>query len=137
MFLGEYKLKFTGLRRIILPRKFRGELGSMNEVVLSRGLDNCIFGFAKSAWEKETKRQLEIPITSEEGRNLRRYLFSAAEDVKLDRQGRFVIPKVLLDYANLKEEVVLVGAGDHFEIWNPKTWSQLIKEITHEGKETK
>lgn len=134
MFLGEYQLPFTGQGRIILPRKFREEIIG-KEIILSRGLDGCIFGFDKGYWEKEAARQLEIPITDEEARNLRRYFFSAAERIVLDGQGRFVIPKLLLDFAGLDERVVLIGAGDHFEIWDPQKWGQLINKLINKTNE--
>ncbi len=128
MFLGEYDLKFTGQGRIVLPRRFREELGE-DIIILSRGLDNCIWGFEKSAWEEEAKRQLEHSVTEKEALNLRRYLFSAAEQVSLDRQGRFVIPTKLLEYAQIGEEVIVIGAGDHFEVWDPKRWQVVIDSI--------
>lgn len=112
-----------------MPRKFRDELDTSGEIVLSRGLDGCIWGFVKSAWEKEAEKQLEVSVTEERGRNLRRYLFSAAEVVKLDKQGRFIIPGNLLGYARLRSKVVVVGAGDHFEIWNPKLWKKMLNDI--------
>ncbi len=128
MFLGEYHTKFTGQGRIILPRKLREEL-SENKAILTRGFEGCVWGFSLEGWEKETKQQLEVSITEEKARSLRRYIFSASESVDLDAQGRFVIPKVLLDYGKLKDEVVIIGAGDHFEIWNQHLWKEQIKTI--------
>lgn len=132
MFLGEYLTKFTGLGRVVLPKKFRHELLGAREVILSRGFEGCIVGFKLKDWEKEALRQLEIPITDQVGRDIRRYLFSAAESVTLDVQGRFVIPKALLEYAGLKDAVVLIGAGDHFEVWKPINWQKVIKRLTEE-----
>jgi len=114
MFLGEYKLNFTGKGRIALPKKFREQLGEQSQVVLSRGLDNCIWGFAKSAWEAQAAIQLERPVTDKEARDLRRYLFSAAVEIDVDAQGRIVIPAQLLAFAGIRKEPVVIGAGDHF-----------------------
>ncbi|KKR81427.1 MAG: Protein MraZ [Candidatus Daviesbacteria bacterium GW2011_GWC1_40_9] len=129
VFLGEYHTKFTGQGRIILPKKFRFELSGGKELILSRGFEGCIWGFSIEKWKNEAEKQLEITATEEKARNLRRYLFSAAESVVLDDQGRFIISKLLLDYAQLKGEVVIVGAGDHFEIWDPLKWQKLISEL--------
>lgn len=129
MFLGEYQTKFTGQGRIVLPKKFRQELSGGEEIVLSRGFEGCIWGFPLEEWSKEAQKQLQVPATEEKARNLRRYLFSATESVSLDDQGRFVISKALLEYAKLKKEVVIIGAGDHFEIWDPPGWKSLIKEL--------
>lgn len=128
MFLGEYKAKFSGKGRIILPNKMREELTG-KVLVLSRGFEGCIWGFDKKVWQEEAKRQLEIPATEERGRFLRRYLFSGSESVELDIQGRFIIPSALLDYASVKKEIVIIGTGDHFEIWNKKAWKKHLKEI--------
>lgn len=130
MFLGEYYTKFTGHGRIVLPKKFRAEAGEKKEFILSRGFEGCIWGFSVDDWQKEADKQVQMPVTEKEGRDVRRYLFSAAESVHLDEQGRFVIPGALLKYANLKDEVVLVGAGDHFEIWNVKSWKKMINSLT-------
>lgn len=129
MFLGEYQLKFSGKGRIVLPRKLRQSLGEERLIILSRGFEGCIWGFSKKGFDKEANRQLEISATEERARYLRRYLFSASEPVELDAQGRFVIPSALLTFAKVGNEVVMVGAGDHFEIWNNKFWKKHIKEV--------
>lgn len=129
VFLGEYQAQFTGRGRIVLPKKFRQELGG-KKAILSRGFEGCIWGFTKTGFEKEAARQLEVSATDNQAREVRRYLFSAAEQVLLDEQGRFVIPKPLLEYAKLRGGVVIIGAGDHFEIWDPLTWRMLIAGLT-------
>lgn len=129
MFLGEYHTKFTGQGRIVLPKKFRQKVHG-STLVLSRGFEGCIWGFTPEDWELEARRQLEVSANEKEARNLRRYLFSAAEEVELDKQGRFVIPGHLLTYAGLKSEVKLVGAGDRFEIWDPGSWGKIERELT-------
>lgn len=127
MFLGNYKLRFSAKFRIILPKKLREQIKG-KKIILTKGLDGCIFGFGIKEWEKEAKLQLEAPITEEKGRNLRRHFFSQAEYVELDHQGRMVIQPSLIDFAQIKSEVLLVGAGDHFEIWNPGNLSKLMAQ---------
>lgn len=131
MLLGQFELNFTGQGRLILPKKIRENL-SGSTLVLSRGLDGGIWGFDQKEWISESQKQLAQPLTEKEARDLRRYLFSAAQEVSLDEQGRFVIPKQLLDYAGLKNTVTLVGAGDHFEIWNNLKWKRIMKKIVAE-----
>jgi MraZ protein len=126
MFLGTYKANFSGKFRVVLPRKLRDELGSDKGIILTRGLDGCIWGFSKKEWVKQAKKQLEIPITENTGRFLRRYIFASADASGLDHQGRFVISSSLIDFAQIKDEVLIVGAGDHFELWNPKLWDEII-----------
>ncbi|MBI4036735.1 division/cell wall cluster transcriptional repressor MraZ [Candidatus Daviesbacteria bacterium] len=131
MFLGEYQISFTGKGRIVLPRKMRLEL-RQREIVLSRGFEGCVLGFALEDWELEARNQLAIPLTDEKGRFIRRYLFSGSERVVLDAQGRFVIPSKLMDFGNLGNDVVIVGAGDHFEIWDWGLWKKHITRIEEE-----
>lgn len=128
MFLGQYQGKFSAKGRIVLPSKMRDELTG-KVLVLSKGFEGCIWGFDEKIWRREAKKQLEVPATEERGRFLRRYLFSSSESVELDVQGRFIIPSALLDYASVKDEVVIIGAGDHFEIWNKKDWKKHLKEV--------
>lgn len=119
MFLGTYQTQFSGLNRLVLPKKFRSQIKNP-QIVLTLGLDPCIWGWSIEDFEKQAREQLEIPLTEERGRILRRQFFSEAEICDLDKQGRFVIPLNLAKLIDLKEEVVIIGAGDHFEIWNPE-----------------
>lgn len=129
MFLGEYQVSFSGKGRLVLPKKLKDELKGQ-VIILSRGFEGCIFGYSPEGFEVESRKQLEISATEERARILRRYLFSASALVELDKQGRFVIPKSLLDFAKLTESSVdIIGAGDHFEIWNNKNWQKHLKKI--------
>lgn len=132
MFLGEYQTKFTGKGRVVLPKIMRQELGENKMIVLSRGFEGCIWGFSQKGFGKEARKQLEISATEERARYLRRYLFSSSVPAELDAQGRFVIPSALLTYANLRKEVVIIGAGDHFEIWNSTLWKKHLKLVEKE-----
>ena len=125
MFLGTYEIKFTGVGRVILPKKLRSEIVG-NGIILSRGFEKCIWGFSKKDFEREAKKALEVSATEEQARKMRRYLFSGSEPVELDKQGRFIIPAALLDFARVVREIVIIGAGDHFEIWDKKNWKTHI-----------
>jgi MraZ protein len=128
MFLGTYELKFSGQGRVILPKKIRKEINNIG-LILSKGFEGCIWGFGIEEFEKEAKKQLEISVTEENARFLQRFLFSGSEPVELDAQGRFVIPSTLLDFARVGEKVVIIGAGDHFEIWDKKMWEEHSLEL--------
>lgn len=121
MFLGEYKHNLTKGNRLALPSKIRAEI-EMNEIVLARGFEACILGYQKSTWEEMSKAELTKPVSEEEARKIRRQLFPGAILIEIDQQGRVVIPKNLLDYAKIKVAAVVIGAGDHFEIWEESTW---------------
>lgn len=132
MFLGEYQIRFTGKGRIVLPKLMRQELGKDKVVILSRGFEGCIWGFSQKGFESEAKRQLEVSATEEKARFLRRYLFSGSVPAELDAQGRFIIPVSLLAYGRVKKEVMVIGAGDHFEIWNIDLWKRHLREVEKE-----
>lgn len=126
LFLGEYNHTLDERGRVTLPRKIRQEIGE-RQLVLTRGFDTCIFGYDLAAWEKEAAKQLETSVTTDEGRALRRYVFSAAEKVETDKLGRVILPTHLKEYAKVAGEVKVIGAGDHFEIWDTEHWKEFTK----------
>lgn len=129
LFLGEYDHVLDDRGRITLPRKIRQEL-SGETIVLSRGFDNCVFGFDRESWEREAQKHLEGNLTDPKSREIRRYLFAAAENAEIDRLGRILLPAQLKEYADIQKDVVVVGAGDHFEIWNKSVWERQSATIT-------
>ena len=131
MFLGEYPALLDEKRRLYLPKKIRLQLGN-NNVVLTRGFENCIFGWCFDDWEKSNKTYLEKPITDPEARNIRRYLFSGASVCEIDRLGRTILPDHLAKHCNILTEVMLIGAGDHFEIWNKNHWQEYLEYLERE-----
>jgi MraZ protein len=131
MFLGEYQPNITEGSRIALPKKLREQITS-EEVVLSRGFEKCIFVYDKSDWMIEAQKQLEKPITEMQARNLKRYLYASAVESAIDDQGRFVVPTSLKDYADLTKKTVVIGAGDHIEIWDSEVWSAHLEKISNE-----
>ena len=131
LFLGEYDHALDDRGRITLPRKIRQELEGEREIILARGFDTCIFGFDLSSWLREAGKHLETPVTDEKGRSLRRYLFSGAQKADIDKLGRILLPAQLKEYASISRNVAIIGAGDHFEIWDRAGWETY--EATHTG----
>lgn len=129
MFLGSYRTSFDrNSRRIALPKKIRSYLAK-NEVILSFGFEKCIFGFDPKSWERESKKEFQKSITEKSSRDIRRFLFSAAERVVLDDQGRFIIPSQLLFFAQIKKPII-IGSGDHFEIWDESLWGKYKNKVS-------
>ena len=123
MFLGSYRPSFDAKsRRFALPKKIRLELVN-DQIILSLGFEKCIFGFNPENWQAEAEKQLETPITSRSARDTRRFLFSSAQHLVLDNQGRFILPDDLCRFAKIGKPVV-IGAGDHFEIWDELNWNR-------------
>jgi len=122
MFLGTYQPNLVGKGRIALPKKIRNEI-SGERIVLTVGFEKCILGFSEKGWEETISPELSQPLFSDpKSRDLRRKMCAEAEVVNLDSQGRFVIPEKMLAYAGIKNELTIIGAGDHFEIWETKNW---------------
>ncbi len=128
LFLGEYDHSLDDRARVTLPRKLRQEITD-EEVVLARGYEGCIFGFDKSSWEREAGKHLDTPVTDEKGRQVRRYLFAGAEKVGIDKLGRILLPAQLKEHAAIGKEVKVIGAGDHFEIWDTARWREYATKL--------
>ncbi len=128
LFLGEYDHALDDRGRLTIPRKIRQELGA-DEVIVSRGFDACIFGFDRESWEREAAKQLEAPVTEQKARQVRRYMFAGAQKVEVDKLGRILLPALLKEYAGIMGNVMVVGAGDHFEIWDEEKWKKYADTL--------
>ena len=139
LFLGQYRVTFTGQGRIVIPKKIREALGKAKIFTLTKGFDKCLSGFRNEEWEKGAQELMSPSLLEMQKVEMKRHLFSSATMVDIDEQGRIVMPKNLLEYAELNEkEVILVGVGTYFEIWNVEKWSKYmnnveknIKNLTH------
>jgi MraZ protein len=123
MFLGTFEVILNEKNRVALPAKLRRELKA-RELVLSIGFEKCILGFEERKWAEVTAADLSRPLSDVGGRDLRRKLCMNAQMIELDANGRFVVPELMISYAGVKKEAVLIGAGDHFEIWDKKVWKE-------------
>jgi len=131
MFLGEYQPNITEGNRIALPKKLREQIVG-DEVILSKGFEKCVFLYDRGDWTQEWQKQVDNPITELKTRELKRYVFSGAVDTNIDEQGRFVVPQSLRGYAGLEKSVVVIGAGDHIELWDSALWVEHLKKISQE-----
>lgn len=130
LFLGEYRVTFTGKGRIVIPKKIREAIGKTHTFTLTKGFDRCLSGFRNDEWEKETLKLMSGSALEMQRSEMKRHLFSSANVVEIDDQGRVVIPKNLLDYAGLnREDVTLIGVGTYFEVWNTQEWIEYSRKI--------
>ncbi len=129
MFLGSFKTFFSGKNRLILPRRFRKELGNEDKFYILLGENGEIWGFDPENWLRLTDNILQSPLSTEEGRVKRLKFFPKAEECILDGQGRFILPQEFMENVNFKEEVLIIGAGDHFEVWDGKLWETQLKRL--------
>lgn len=131
MFLGEYQPNMTDGNRIALPRKLREQVMG-DTIILSKGFEKCVFVYDRNDWDNEWQKQIDNPITDLRTRELKRYVFSGAGEAVIDDQGRFVVPLGLKTYAGLEKELVVIGAGDHIELWDSLVWNEHLKKISSE-----
>ncbi len=120
MFMGEYHHSLDDKGRLIIPSKFRDELGE--KFIVTRGLENCLFVYPYSTWQKIVSKLESLPFTKRDAREFNRFFLSGATEVEFDRQGRVNLPSPLLGYANIVKESVVVGVGDRLEIWSKASW---------------
>ena len=132
VFFGEFFVNFTAPGRLVLPKKIR-ELLKGDSFILTKGFDFCLAGFDRDDWESRAKDLLNVSLLTQDNLDKRRKLFSSVVYLQIDDQGRFVIPKNLLVYAQLKKEVVIVGVGDHFEIWDKEKWVNYASSSSFTG----
>ena len=116
MFKGEYNHTIDEKGRLIIPAKFREELG--NEFLVTRGLDGCLFGYNNSEWEVFEGKLRALPLTNKDARAFQRYMLAGAASVEIDKQGRILLPQSLRTFAGLEKDVVLIGVAGRIEIWN-------------------
>jgi len=127
MLIGEYLHTLDGKKRISLPSKFRKEVG--RKVVVTRGLDACLFMFSTKAWEKIAEKVSNLPVGQADTRGMSRFLLAGAVETEVDSAGRILIPDFLKEFAGLKSRVILAGVSDRVEIWNDKTWEEYKRRI--------
>ena len=127
MFYGEYIHTIDRKGRLILPARFRDACkeNGIEKFFLTRGLDKCIFMFSSDEWRTQEQKFKSLSFTKQESRSFNRLFFSWAVDVVPDRQGRFIIPPYLKDYARIKRDTVVIGISNRIEIWDSKLWQEF------------
>ncbi len=127
MFLGEFNHTIDDKGRLTIPAKFRDELES--GIVITRGLDGCLWAYGRSEWEALAEKIAKLPTTNPAARNFSRFVFSSAFDSIPDRQGRILLPQNLRDYASIQNETIVIGVKNKLEIWNPAKWSEVVTAV--------
>ena len=128
MLLGEYDHTLDDKNRLTLPARFRQAFAE--GIVVTRGMDGCLFAYTRDAWESMVGSRLATLNTlSKEGRRMQRFFFSGATETELDKQGRVGLPAALLEHAKLGRDVVVAGVHDHLEIWDRAAWRLELAEV--------
>ena len=121
MFMGEYNHTIDAKGRLIVPAKFREQLGEA--FVITNGNDGCLNIYTREDWETFLEK-LQLLPNNGDSRKLKRKLVAQANDVELDKQGRILVPPALREHAGLSKDVVLAGVIDKIEIWDKDRWEE-------------
>ena len=126
MFMGEYSHSIDAKGRLIMPAKFREQLG--DEFVVTKSPDKCLYVYTNEEWKNFEEKLATLPITNKGTRQFVRFFLAGAATCEVDKQGRILIPAVLREYAELDKEVVLAGTSKRIEIWNKDRYLADQKE---------
>jgi len=133
MFIGEYHHTIDEKGRLSVPKKFRGELEK--GLIITKGLDGCLFIYTNSEWEKMSIKLNTLPLTNKNAREFKRHMTSGAMDLEIDGQGRIILPEYLRDFSNIKKNVVVAGIAERIEVWDEAIWNKHEKEISGKTEE--
>lgn len=126
MFMGEYAHSIDKKGRIIIPAKFREELGDV--IIITRGLDGCLSVYTKAQWAIIYEQLMKLPSTKKDARMFVRMMTSKAAECEIDNQGRVLIPSPLCKLAELLKDCMIIGAANHVEIWSKERWIPVDEE---------
>ena len=125
MFIGEYHHNIDDKSRLIIPSKYRSELGE--QFIITRGLDKCIFIYSMNEWNNIINKLKSLSFTKKDARNFMRFFLSGATVCEFDKQGRINITSPLVHYANLKHECVIIGVNERLEIWSKESFDKFME----------
>ena len=133
MFIGEYSHSIDSKKRLAVPAKFRNEL--KNKIVVTRGLDKCLFIYPMKVWGDLANKLGNLPVGESGTRSFTRLMLAGAVDVEVDKQGRILIPDYLKKYAGFQKNVVIAGLYNRLEIWDEKKWNEYKKNAEKNSDE--
>ena len=126
MFIGEYEHSIDAKGRVIMPVKLRDDIGE--RFIITKGLDGCLFAYSQNEWTNFEEKLKSLPLTNKNARDFVRFFLSGAVECEIDKQGRFLIPANLREYATLEKDAVIIGVGTRIEIWNKANWKQYSSD---------
>lgn len=128
MFMGEYQHSIDSKGRVIVPARFRDELGE--SFIATKGLDHSLFVYPQNEWQEMEEKLRLLPFTRADARAFARLFFSGAVECGLDKQGRILLPQVLRDHAKISKEVIIIGVSTRVEIWAKEVWEDYSLQAT-------
>ena len=126
MLMGEYHHNIDEKSRLIIPSKFRSELGE--RFIITKGLDRCLFVYSEVEWNKIMQRVSSLQFTKKNVRAFERTFIGGASQIEFDKQGRINITSPLVHYANITKECVIIGVNERLEIWSLEEFNRYMEE---------
>jgi MraZ protein len=130
MFSGSFPHSMDAKGRLVLPARFRSQLG--NSLTVTKGLHRCLWLFPEETWNRVLTQLTSETIGSPDSLALQRFFLGSAADAGPDEQGRISLPPLLREYAGIEKEVVTAGMGSRLEIWSREKWDAYQEELTDE-----
>ncbi len=128
LFIGEYVHTLDSKNRIIMPSKFREDLG--DSFIVTKGLDGCLTVYKMEQWKTLLEKLEQLPNTKKEARLYIRGLTAKATECLCDTQGRIQLPSFLVKEADLLKQCVFVGVADHVELWSKERWDAYYEDAS-------
>lgn len=126
MFLGQSNNLLDEKYRLVLPTRYRAELGPSFYVILD--FDHCLSFYPSNVYEKKAAKIQSLDDFSKAARSVKRVFFANSFPLVADKQGRIQLPRIILEKAGISKEVVIVGMSDHLEIWDSEFYRANEKE---------
>ena len=133
MLMGKYQNSIDLKSRMIVPARYREELGC--RCVLTRGIDKCLYIYPASEWEHFMKKLSELPSADANARAFIRHFYANAVEAEIDKQGRMLLPQELRDYANIEKDLVTIGIMNKIEIWSKEEWGKAENKTELESSD--
>lgn len=124
MFIGEYTHSIDNKGRVIMPSAFREGLGE--KFYVTKGMEGCIFVYDQEQWKALEEKTKTLRLTSKKARQFERIFYAPAREIEFDKQGRFVIPQNLREYAEIEGEASIIGVSSRIEIWDKDKYSEYM-----------
>lgn len=133
MIIGEYRSTVGEKKRVSLPKKFRDELGE--EIILTRGYEDSLILVNRQMWEKIAEEVIDGSFINKNIRDTSRFLVGAANEISLDKLGRFIIPESLFDHAAIKKDIVFIGLVNWIELWDREKWEERVRYLKEHSEQ--
>ncbi|MGI6722408.1 MAG: division/cell wall cluster transcriptional repressor MraZ [Anaerovoracaceae bacterium] len=133
MFIGSYNNSIDAKSRMIIPSKYREELGG--KCVMTKGIDKCLYIYPVSAWEEFAEKLAGLPKADPKARNFVRHFYGRAEECEIDKQGRVTVPAALREYGAIEKELTTIGNGEKIEVWSRAVWEELMEDSQLDGED--